>query len=59
MTFWGLTKHFRGKNGALRWSILVGKQKRNVQKPNSLACSPADLISFDLLSESDANYFPA
>ena len=22
-----------GKNGALRWSILVGKQKHNVQKP--------------------------
>ena len=28
MTFLGLTEHFSGKNGALRWSILVGKQKR-------------------------------
>ena len=28
-----LTEHFSGKNGALRWSILVGKQKHNVQKP--------------------------
>ncbi len=33
MTFWGETEHFSGKNGALRWSILVGKQKHNVQKP--------------------------
>ena len=29
-----LSEHFSGKNGALRWSILVGKQKHNVQKPN-------------------------
>ena len=28
MTFWGLTEHFSGKNGALRWSLFVGKQKR-------------------------------
>ena len=34
MTFWGETEHFSGKNGALRWRILVGKQKHNVQKPN-------------------------
>ena len=34
MTFFGETEHFSGKNGALRWSILVGKQKYNVQKPN-------------------------
>ena len=33
VTFWGETEHFSGKNGALRWSILVGKQKHNVQKP--------------------------
>ena len=33
MTFFGETEHFSGKNGALRWSILVGKQKHNVQKP--------------------------
>ena len=32
-TFVGLNEHFSGKNGALRWSILVGKQKHNVQKP--------------------------
>ena len=31
--FLGETEHFSGKNGALRWSILVGKQKHNVQKP--------------------------
>ena len=34
MTFFGETEHFSGKNGALRWSILVGKQKHNVQKPS-------------------------
>ena len=34
MTFWGETEHFSGRIGALRWSILVGKQKHNVQKPN-------------------------
>ena len=32
--FWGDTEHFSGRNGALRWSILVGKQRHiNVQKP--------------------------
>ena len=30
--FFGETEHCRGKNGALRWSILVGKQGHNVQK---------------------------
>ena len=34
--FFGATKHFRGKNGALRWSILVGKQKYNVQMESGL-----------------------
>ena len=34
MTFLGTTQHFSRKNGALRWSILVGKQKHNVQKPS-------------------------
>ena len=34
MTFLGTTEHFNGKNGTLRWSILVGKQKHNVQKPS-------------------------
>ena len=33
MTFFGETEHFSEKNGALRWSVLVGKQKHNVQKP--------------------------
>ena len=33
VTSLGETEHFSGKNGALRWSILVGKQKHNVQKP--------------------------
>ena len=41
MTFLGLTEHFSGKNGALRWSILVGKQKHNVQKPTALGASQA------------------
>ena len=27
------TDHFRGKNSALRWSLFVGKQKDNIQKP--------------------------
>ena len=35
MTFLGVTEHFSGKNGALRWSILVGKQKHNVQRPST------------------------
>ena len=29
----GGTEHFSGRIGALRWIILVGKQKHNVQKP--------------------------
>ena len=33
MTFLGETEHFSGKIEALRWGILVGKQKHNVQKP--------------------------
>ena len=33
MTFLGETEHFSWRIGALRWSILVGKQKHNVQKP--------------------------
>ena len=33
VTFLGVTEHFSGKNGALRWSILVGKRKHNVQRP--------------------------
>ena len=37
VTFWGENEHFSGKNGALRWSILVGKQKHNVQKPIKFA----------------------
>ena len=36
MTFFGETEHFSGKSGALRWSILVGKQKHNVKKPISV-----------------------
>ena len=27
VTFWEYIEHFSGKNGALMWSILVGKQK--------------------------------
>ena len=34
MNFLGETEHsLSGKNGAFWWSILVGKQKHNVQKP--------------------------
>ena len=29
-------EHFIGKNGTLRWSILVGKQKHNVQSPTGI-----------------------
>jgi len=39
VTFLGETEHFSGKNGALRWSILVGKQNHNVQKPRLQANS--------------------
>ena len=31
MTFLKTIEYFSGKNGALRWGILVGKQKHNVQ----------------------------
>ena len=41
MTFLGLTEHFSGKNVALTWSILVGKEKHNVQKPTALGASQA------------------
>ena len=44
--FFGETEHFSGKNGALiRWNILVGKQKHNVQKPISGSGWPP-LISY-------------
>ena len=43
MNFFGETEHFSGKNEALRWSILVGKQKHNVQKPT------ADVKTFSFL----------
>ena len=33
VTFLGRPEHFSGKNGAFWWSILVRKQKHNVQKP--------------------------
>ena len=36
VTFWGETEHFSGRIGPLRWSILVGKQKHNLRKPNVL-----------------------
>ena len=35
MTLWGETEHLSGKIGPLYWSILVGKQKHNVQKLSS------------------------
>ena len=38
MTFFGDTEHFSGRIGALRWSILVGKQKHNVQKSIEAFC---------------------
>ena len=37
MTILGVTEHFSGKNGTLRWSILVGKQKHNVQRPTYMS----------------------
>ena len=33
VTFLGEAEHFSGRIGTLRWSILVGKQKHNAQKP--------------------------
>ena len=33
MTFLMKTDHFSGKNGAVRWSLFVGKQEHNIQKP--------------------------
>ena len=44
--FFGETEHFSGKNGALRWSILVGKQKHSVQKPTSRFTSLDCLSNF-------------
>ena len=35
MTFLETTEHFSGKKGALRWPILVEKQKDNVQNAYS------------------------
>ena len=35
VTFFGETEHFSGRIGALRWSILMRKQKHNVQKPSA------------------------
>ena len=48
MTFYGETENFSGKNGTLRRSIFVGKEKRNIQKPTSGATKeppPAVTIS--------------
>ena len=53
MTFLGETEHFSGKNGTLSWSILVGKQKHNVQMPrkwslttNEIGSKPNRLTNF-------------
>ena len=43
MTFLGETEHFSRKNEALMWSILVGKQKHNVQKPRYV---PLNMVWF-------------
>ena len=40
-----------GKNGALRWSILVGKQKHNVQKPNEELAGRFEAIRNELMPE--------
>ena len=46
VTFLGVTEHFSGKNGASRWSILVEKQKHNIQRPNcKLPLTPACLTT--------------
>ena len=43
-----IIEHFSGKNGTLRWSILVGKQKDSVQKLSFLQDNnaPAGTPSF-------------
>ncbi len=51
MTFLGETEHFSGKNGALRWSILVGKQKHNVQKPSCRLSPPKQQPEIRLRSQ--------
>ena len=51
MTFLGETEHFSGKNGVLRWDILVRKQKHNVQKPIELTV-PVFYLNFGLKQES-------
>ena len=45
MTFFGEIEHFSGRIGALRWSILVGKQKHNVQKPTRKTVNTPEKIS--------------
>ena len=49
VTLWGETEHFSGKIEALRWGILVGKQKHNVQKPSR------ELLSFKAFVPSDSD----
>lgn len=36
-------EHFSEKNGAIRWNLFIGKQKYNVQWPNSYtSCRSSD-----------------
>ena len=57
--FWGRPSILVGKNRVLRWSILVGKQKHNVQKnpfwilKSFETHSPGSLLSY-LASQSEA-----
>ena len=57
VTFLGETKHFSGKNGALRWSILVGKQKHNVQKPTPRKGDQRPLVDIVGYSIQTSGYF--
>ena len=48
-----------GKNGALTWSILVGKQKHNVQKPTLDTVAVTELWRLDLFSCTSSSFLCA
>ena len=54
--FLGATEHLSGRNRAVRWSILVGKQKHNVQRPNSYVATRTKQPAFrDAITDFPAN----
>ena len=55
--FFGETEHFCGKNGALRWGILVGKQKHKVQKPSLKALLVAFVLTACLSNSTCRHFF--